>query len=257
MVAMVPVVLVEGLEGFAALDRAGKISVCRLLRLLGLSFGEICLLTGAPRGTVYGWCRDISLTDEQRAGLKDPGRLAADAADRRGKALRDRRTRAKEEVRREAAANATVLAQDPFWVAGVVAYWAEGAKTSGGLRFANSDPELIRLFLGWAERYLGTARLDVRVQLHVHEDQGIGSITARWADELQLDRTAFYKPFVKPPGTGHRKVDLEMGTANVRLLKSGEKLQVVLGWIDMVRNRWALPLHSVRAAGATGSAADS
>jgi hypothetical protein len=49
-------------------------------------------------------------------------------------------------IQAQAALEALHLADDPFWVAGVSMYWAEGSKTSGRLAMANADPAALRMF---------------------------------------------------------------------------------------------------------------
>ena len=60
-----------------------------------------------------------------------------------------------------------------------------------------------------------------------------------WSEVTNVPETSFTKTFVKREGTGHRKRLLYNGTASVRLRRSGEALQRVLGWIDAVSETWA------------------
>lgn len=138
-------------------------------------------------------------------------------------------------IRSAAAAEAAQLLDDPVWRAGVVAYWAEGGK-SQELRFANSDPDLIRLFLDWIGRYLDVPISDLTVRLHLHSGQNEQERKRFWSLELGIPIAQFQKTYIKPEGTGHRKNHLYAGTASVRVARSGARLQRVLGWIDALRD---------------------
>jgi hypothetical protein len=66
--------------------------------------------------------------------------------------LRARAASRRRVVQERARQEITDLSDGELFVAGVVAYWAEGAKnkpwrTGEQVKFVNSDPDLIRLFL--------------------------------------------------------------------------------------------------------------
>jgi len=43
------------------------------------------------------------------------------------------------------------------------------------------------------------------MQLHLHEDNDEAAAISYWRDETGLPNANFYKTFIKPKGTGHRK----------------------------------------------------
>jgi hypothetical protein len=57
-------------ETFERLDRPTRAMCGRVLRSAGLSYGEIERLTGTPKSTIATWCRDVELTDGQRAAIR-------------------------------------------------------------------------------------------------------------------------------------------------------------------------------------------
>src|SRR6266540_481677 len=46
-----------------------------------------------------------------------------------------------------------ILGEEAFFVAGLALYAGEGGKTDGLVRFANSDPEMVRFFCAWLRRF--------------------------------------------------------------------------------------------------------
>jgi hypothetical protein len=152
------------------------------------------------------------------------------------------RTRARQRVevlRSAGRREAMKYLNDAFWIAGVVAYWAEGSKRSNELSLSNSDPATIRLFVRWARTYLAVDEARFGVRLHIHDGQDEDDRKAFWCDETGLPMASFRKTFIKPEGTGHRKNVLYNGTALVRVSCSVDLLHRVLGWIDAVADQYA------------------
>jgi transposase len=225
--------LVDRINAWPSLKRWERKEIGQGLRRMGLSYREIAAVIPVHKGTLSGWCADLELTPEQRTRLaaKRPAivRQSEIGARRRMTARRNR-----ELVRSEAAREAVTLLEDSKWTAGVVAYWSEGGK-SKEVRFANSDPDLVRLFLEWSYEYLGVTINDLTIKLHLHSGQDERECMEYWSYETGIPLTRFRKTYVKPEGTGHRKNVLYAGTASVRVDKSGGMLQRILGWIDALR----------------------
>lgn len=220
-------------EGWDTLLRWQRRELGRELRALGLSYGEIRQLIPVPQGTLSAWCKHVELSNKDRARIKALTHAPGSEARRRsGETKRRTHRRRANEVRAHAKAQAPELSADPLWVAGVVAYWSEGSKRSNDIRFANSDPDLVRLFINWCERYLDRALHDMRCTLHLHAGQDEAAEIAYWAAVTRIHPERFGKTFIKPPGTGHRKRVLYHGVATIRVARSSEALHRVFGWIE-------------------------
>lgn len=113
----------------------------------GLSMKDIARFIGVSLSSVSLWVRDIDLDDVQHASLR------CRAARRRGEATAAR-ARA---VRREAQERGREQARrsDPLHMAGVMLFWAEGDKQRNSVRLANSDPDLLRLFVAFLRHCYG------------------------------------------------------------------------------------------------------
>ena len=135
------------------------------MRREGRSYREIQAVVGVSKSTLSLWLRDVPLTEEQQRALAVRGPEATTAAPRREPCSRGpatisgSRARARDQI--------TQLAESELFVAGVVAYWAEGSKNKPwrhgqSVQFMNSDPAMIRLFLRLAappRRVTGPAHL--------------------------------------------------------------------------------------------------
>jgi hypothetical protein len=204
------------------------------LRRLGLSYNEIARIIPVHDGTLSGWCRDIDLTEAQRARLanKRPALAARLAV---GRQLRKKASARHASFVEAGRTEARFLSANPLFVAGVVAYWSEGAK-SREVCFSNSDPDLIRLFICWARDFLDAEPSRFGARMHLHAGQDEGERKAFWAGVTEIPPTRFGKTFIKAEGSGHRKKVLYNGTIQIRLNKSRNDIERVRGWIDGIRD---------------------
>ena len=226
----------EVLERVGAYERSSqweKSDLGRDLRRLGLSYGEIMDLIPVKKSTLATWCRDVELTEEQVKAIKE--RRAPQPGFRR----RTNRSRLEEisELRAIARDVAGDLISDPAWVAGIVLYWAEGAKSRGHVSMANTDPRALRLFIRWIRKYVNpTARFSLH--LHLHEGNDEAAARRYWRYETGLVDANFHKTFIKPKGTGHRKNHLEHGICTVKLRRAADAWNIIMEWIDSASGRF-------------------
>jgi hypothetical protein len=204
----------------------------RALRRLGWTYSEIRELIPVPKGTLAGWCRDITVTPEQVEEIK------ARVASRRD-VPRDTQRKRRAEVE-QIRAGARVFAgehlDDPLFVAGTVLYWGEGAKTNRFLALSNADPAAHRLFIRWT-RTFHDHDAEFVLSLHLHHGNDDTRSRQWWAETLELDDPDFTKTYIKPPGTGHRKNTLPHGICRVRMRRSADAWYQTMMWIDVIAKR--------------------
>lgn len=205
-----------------------------LMRLDGRSHREIAKVLGVSRSTVSVWLRDVILTDAQRASLMA---RQVDSGKRRAATIKAQRATERERIQREARGQVGDLAQSELFVAGVVAYWAEGAKAKawrpgGQVSFTNSDPTMIRLFLAWL-RLIGVERDRVTFRLHIHESADPLAAAEFWAKEVTSPMSAFRKTVLKRhnPQTSRRNTgESYRGCLIVRVRRSTDLYLQIVGW---------------------------
>ncbi|GMQ85321.1 MAG: hypothetical protein BMS9Abin07_0887 [Acidimicrobiia bacterium] len=220
------------------LHRWERSELGKKLRRLGLTYGEIRELVPVPKGTLSYWCRDIRLSEDQveairrRTGPETRVGIPVDTQWRRREEI--------DRIRKEARSFAEDHVDDPFFVAGVVLYWGEGAKTGSDLSLANADPRAIRLLIAWVRHYLDKdAEFVLKVNLHADNDEPAARYY--WAAESGLPSPAFYKTFIKPDGTGHRKNQLRHGVCMVRMRRCADAWNATMAWIDVVADGQSFP----------------
>lgn len=206
----------------------------RALRGLGWTYGEIRETIPVPKGTLAGWCRDVTLTDDQASAI-----LARTGARRGIPRDTQRKRRAEvEHIRIGARGFALKHLHDPLFVAGTTLYWGEGDKTARLLALANADPAAHRLFINWTRRFHGEHAAFV-LSLHLHEGNDESLARRWWASALHLGEPEFTKTYIKPSGTGHRKNILPNGVCRVRLRRGTDAWLRTLTWIDVLRTQLA------------------
>ena len=98
---------------FEKLGRWDRAELGRSLRRLGLSYGEIMEIIPVPKGTLAGWCRDIRLSADQIAAIKERCGPAVGPRDTQW-----RRRLEVEAIRSDARVFALAHQTDAFWMAG-------------------------------------------------------------------------------------------------------------------------------------------
>ena len=221
------------IELWESLSRWERSELGRDLRRAGLSYGEIMDLIPVKKSTLATWCSSVRLTEEQIEAIKSrrapkPG-IPRDTNRKRRKQIR--------ELRETARAQGTELMTDPFWIAGLVLYWAEGAKTRNRVSMANTDPRALRLFITWLRTYINPSA-EFTLHLHLHEGNDEEAAKRFWRNETSLRSAKFIKTFIKPQGTGHRKNHLKHGVCTVRMKRPADAWNIIMEWIDLVAEQF-------------------
>jgi hypothetical protein len=167
----------------------------RRLRRLGWSVKEIERHLHVSRSSVSLWVRDVPLNEEQIAELHrrsatSPGQLAGSAAN--AALARERRLSYQLEGR------ARVVRGDPLHLAGCMLFWAEADKHRNAVRLANSDPDLLRLFVTFLRSCYDAdvARIAVSCNLFADHLERQREIEQFWLWTLGLPQSCLRKSIV-------------------------------------------------------------
>jgi transposase-like protein len=198
----------------------------------GRSVKEIAALLGVSRSSVSLWVRDIELSSQQRAALerRNP-RYNGQNLGARANAARGRARRAGHQAagRRRARASAS-------FVGGCMLFWAEGDKTRNGVRFANSDPEVVRYFVAFLRESFGVPDERIRVTCNLFADHEARQreIEDFWLETLALPRSCLCRSIVNrysKYSQKKRKNKLPYGTCKIAV-HSTEIVQTIYGSIQ-------------------------
>ena len=156
------------------------------LRKQGLSYGEILKIVPIAKSTLQNWLTlsGLTLTKEhleiQLKKRVENKRIATESS----KLTRD--TRINKEVNYFVDSCRNYLS-DPLFIAGIVAYESEGAKSS--CKFSNSDYRMIQLFVNFVKKYifpLQKARFKYRIFIHESRLNDLDRIKNFWSNKLSI-----------------------------------------------------------------------
>ena len=173
------------------------------LRREGKSRRQIKEILGfIGNSTLNQLLRDAPLPPERAGPDYAESRARADEGVRRyWAAERPAREAARAAISAAAAAQVGVLTDREIIMAGVIAYWCEGAKSKPyrideQVRFVNSDPALIKFFLTFLEK-AGVARERLRYCVMIHEIADVEAATRYWANVTGGAPHQFTRPVIK------------------------------------------------------------
>lgn len=170
------------------------------LRHNGLSIKKIAAKLGIAQSTVSIWVRSVRLSTQQleqlRANSEDGRRLGR-------KILADRRKRENTQLQHDA--DATVKKchaklDSAFWqIVAALLYWCEGGKRNRSvMQFANSDPQLIKVYLHALRKGFQVDENKLRALIHLHEYHDPIERTEFWSTITGIPKHLFQKPYLKP-----------------------------------------------------------
>ena len=201
------------------------------LRKKGYSYNEILAEIPVAKSSISLWLKDTPLTNSEKAVLKNHtdtnisrGRIKAASAARENRLTREKKRLPG--IR----AQFVKYCYDPLFQLGIGLYWAEGAKSSGGVMFTNSDAEMVRIMLQWIEKFTLYNRNDLRYRLYVHKPYAHENCDQWWAKELGVSHTNFTPVSYKPTNKGIKIRENYKGCLRVEVPKSTVLLHSIKIW---------------------------
>ncbi len=178
------------------------------LRKSGKTYGEIIKIVGRniPKSTLSDWCGKVYLNSKQRKiidkKIKDNCKKGMEVAwivnkERRKKYLKSVVDRNKYLVKIFKDKNVGKIALSML-------YLGEGTKglDRGSLRFGNSDPFIISLFLNLIKKCYKVDEKKFRCTILCRADQNTSDLEEFWIKTTKISKTQFYKTRVDPRTIG-------------------------------------------------------
>lgn len=206
------------------------------MRKEGRSYSEIGEVVGVSKSTLSLWLRDVPLTEDQQRALdqRAPASIPRRSLARRASAAQ-RRTRIHNTARTQIAN----LSEIELFVAGVVAYWAEGAKnkpwrTGARVSFLNSDPAMVTLFLQWLA-LIGVEKDRLQFRVLIHESADVEGAERFWAQVVGVAEGSLDRSTLKThnPRTVRKNIgETYNGCLNVSVRRSTDLNIQIAGWFE-------------------------
>lgn len=203
------------------------------LRKQGLSYGEIRKVIPISKSTLHCWVRLSGLTktkEHLEIQLKkriENKRVATEAA------MLVRKERINKDIEAFLISCESHLL-DPLFIAGVIAYEAEGGKL--GCKFSNSDYRLILIFTNFLNKYIAPIQkllLGYRIYVHETRSMDLNRIKKHWSKKLSIEESemklTWKKNIIKKRRTNSDYVGQMMVTVSSKLiLKKLQKLSDII-----------------------------
>lgn len=203
------------------------------LRKSGKSYKEIRNRLKIPTSTLSDWFRELDWSGEIRARLSKSAQESSIVRIQNLNKVRGvHLKKIYEEAREEARKDLETLKYNPLFIAGLMLYWGEGDKTTKNkVRLANSDPNLIRLYVSFLEKACRIPRAKIRAQIITYPDIENASNTRFWAFASGIPINQFTKSTTIQ---GRNKTKrLRYGVCNVVVSSSYLKAKV-LEWLKLL-----------------------
>ena len=123
------------------------------------------------------------------------------------------------------------IAKQKLNIAGIMLYWAEGTLKGNTVDFANSNPQMIKIFLRFLREICGVNEERLRIYLYTHSDNNLEELKTYWQKVTRVPLTQFTKPYIRKgnPNLSNRK--LVHGLIHVRY-NDKRLLKTITNWIS-------------------------
>ena len=115
--------------------------------------------------------------------------------------------------------------------AGVMLYWAEGTLKGTTVDFANSNPEMVRIFLKFLRNICGVDERRLRVYLYCHSYCDVERLKVYWYGITRISLDQFTKPYIREGSANLSKRKLLYGLVHIRY-NDKKLLDVIRSWIN-------------------------
>lgn len=171
----------------------------RILRVSGKTYKEITDKLGIPKSTLSTWFgKQIKGPFDRKAQLAHLERIRPLALEAKRKDKEKQLRILKEKIDKEIK---TFPLNDIGLYKSMLAmlYWAEGSKHEkvGGLKFANTDPRLLQLYMALLRKCYNINEERFRLRLHLHYYHRIKPTKRFWSEMLQIPLSQFNSTYIK------------------------------------------------------------
>jgi len=203
------------------------------LRKQNKSYNKISKELGIPKSTLSEWFSEKNWSQRVK---RDLTRRANYIARKRlrliNKARREKWERWREEFRKEAREEFSLLLKDPLFVAGISLYWGEGDSKlkNGKVELVNTDPRMIALFVKFLRKIAKVPENKILAWLNLYPDLSEKECKSFWGETSKIPPEQFRKTqFIKGR---HSTKRLKYGICSITVHSRGLK-EKIFTWIDL------------------------
>lgn len=216
-----------------------------VLRRDGKTYSEIrAIIPNLSKGTLCGWVKNIELTTDQKNNILKKIENGANSA----RAIQRQRGAWTNHLKMVASAKAiitsakkevTTLLKNPFFVPGVMLYWAEGDKSLNVQRvsFTNSDPLMISFMMKWFRVVCKVPEKKFRVRINIHALLSESEMEQYWSNITKIPLSQFNKPTIKPTLFTQAKNPFYKGTCYISI-NDVSLFRRIMSWKIAILEQW-------------------
>lgn len=208
------------------------------LRKSGKSYSDILKEVDVAKSTLSLWLREVGLSKIQKQKLTARKRVAQLLGGARRKSSRLLEV---EEIKRQCGKDISFISRRELFLLGIVLYWAEGYKPKENdpgvmIDFANSDPEILKIFIKWLLEFGGISKTDIVLRLHIHENHKSSEREAKklWSKLLDIPVVQFSNTNFKKHNINTKRSNTGKnykGLISIRVKKSTVLNRRIMGWV--------------------------
>src|SRR3989344_1456699 len=188
------------------------------LRKQGKTYSEILSTVSVAKSTLAIWLQSVNLSKKQKQRITKESKIFSEAKSEIGS-----------------------FSKRELFLAGVFLYWAEGAKEKeyypgSPLRFANSDPYMIKLFLNWLQNVgVKKERICFDIYLHKYNKYRVLEVIDYWSRHTGFSKKLFrvyYKKDILKTKRKNIYPDKYFGLVRIYVKESSDLVRSINGWVQ-------------------------
>ncbi|HEU0085969.1 MAG TPA: hypothetical protein VFQ59_03375 [Candidatus Paceibacterota bacterium] len=208
------------------------------LRKKGKTYSEILSAVPVAKSTLSLWLKEAGIAKAENQKYTEARRLAGK---RGGEAKRRQRIEKQSRIISESKSQIGPLTHNERFLIGVALYWAEGSKEKqyhpgSQIGFANSDPNMIKLFLKWLEE-IGIQKSDICLDVFLHENNEYrkDEVLTYWIKITDFPSQVFriyYKKNILSTKRKNVYPEKYFGLLKIRVMSSSSLVRKITGWVE-------------------------
>ena len=166
------------------------------LRKSGYSLSEISSTLKVSKSTASLWTKHVKINQIGADRIKEKSKSAiSKVSDILHKRKLERLSMA--DLEAEKMISKFKLDTNTVIVALSIMYWCEGSKDDGSVRFTNSDPDLVKIFIKLFRQCFPIDEKKIKITVHLHDYHNEKEILEFWSLATNIPLSQFNKPFRK------------------------------------------------------------
>jgi hypothetical protein len=123
------------------------------------------------------------------------------------------------------------IREEKLKIAGIMMYWAEGTLRGNSVDFANSNPDMIKIFLKFLREICGIKEERLRIYLYAYSYQNIEILKRYWGKVTKISLNQFTKPYIREGNLNLSQRKMLYGLVHIRY-NDKRLLELIKNWIN-------------------------